>query len=365
MEQQHIQCPADTAQAAELQYFPVVYPHGWEHFDTPIPTPEMPAVLSYIIHVRRRRNEVEGVEGGKATENAIYFYIGRDASQRLSAFTIAYRFSPLPVMMPDSDHPYTFFTYAYADINDGNTYLVCRLVLPKELEDAGGVSGCSAYVSGVTYEDGTICNFLPELFTYRDHDMEALVRLVAETGAGTASAEEGIAETVSREEEEKAVFEALEAAQNGNGRNAPHRKRFLWIYTVIFVCLAVGVGMLSVRGIQYLSYQKTMLCADVYIHAGAYRQAEAYVQNALGSHNPFYRAHLRALTETTRLLCAEGRYLEAYEAAAAAPYATLLQAICREASAHAIGEGDYEAACVYASSAPDPFLRELTTDTEP
>lgn len=337
-----------------MQYYPVPRLRGQEHLETPIPTPDSPAVLSYIIRVR-------GNEDDGTPRDLLYFYIGRDRAMALSSFTIAYRFSALPVMMDDPAHPFYAYEYTDADINDDNEYIVCKFSIPPQRSD--DVTGCGAFVSGVTFPDGTAYTFDAGEFTYSDRDMQSMTAVITaeydsameyetpDTDTGSIPAD------TSPQNDEDDTFDALEAARIG--QEAARRKRRRAVRIAGYALLAAGALTLSTVGVQYLSYQSAMLGAQVYLDAGEYRQAQNYIEEEIGG-NLFSNSRRNALSATLKQLCAEERYNEAYRIASLAPYADLMQSVCREASDKALAAGDYETAYVYAAGAPDSFADEVT-----
>ncbi|MGM9626090.1 MAG: RCC1 domain-containing protein [Eubacteriales bacterium] len=336
----------DSRIQGEMLYYPVPRIAGQEHLETPIPTPDTPAVLSYIIRVKRI-----GEDG--SPEDLIYFYIGRDRALALAAFTVSYRFSALPVMVEDPEHPFYTYQYTDADINDDNAYIVCKFALPPSLSEH--FPGCGAFVSAITFPDGTSYTFGANDFTYADGDMaklEAAMTAVYDIQPQTETG--GTVMTDSGGEDE--TFDALEEEQRR--QEAARKKRRRGVRIIGYSLLAAGGVTLAAIGIQSLSYQRTMLGAQVFLDAREYRQAEQYVSEQIGG-SLFYKSRLSALTRTAKQLCAEGRYNEAYKIVSLTPYATLLQSVCREAAEAALAEDDYESAYVYACGAPDPFDGEI------
>lgn len=335
----------------EMLYYPVPRPIGLPQTQTPAATPEMPAILSYIIRVR-------GTDENGIARDLLYFYIGRDHATPLSSFTVAYRFSALPVMMDDPENPFYTYEYTDADINENNEYIVCKFSLPAHLSE--NFPGCAAYVKKTVAADGTETEISAEQFTYSDADMAELSEKM-ESFYRERSPEVHSEETKvfsAQNEQEDAVYDALLTARAGQA--AEKRKRRRMVRIVGYAMLAVGLIVLGSVGMQYLSYQKTMLGAQVYIDAGEYRQAQTYAQGESGD-NLFYISRRTALSATLDRLRAEGRHNEAYKIASLSPYADLLQEICREAADNALAAGDFETAYVYALGAPDPFDAEITS----
>ncbi len=332
----------------EMIYYPVPRPIGLPGGETPQPTPDFPAVLSYIIRVR-------GTDEQGVPRDLLYFYIGRDRSVSLSSFTITYRFSALPVMMEDPAHPFYAYEYTDTDINDDNEYIVCKFSLPASLSES--FPGCAAYIRRIVHTDGTVSDYTPEVFTYTDRDMAQLSRAMESISRDEAAKTRVFAPSSGTQDDEEETFDALLSAQRGQ-QERRHRK-FRFVRIAGYVILAVGLLSLGAIGVQYLSFQKTMLGAQVYIDAGEHAQAEAYADAENGD-NLFYISRRTALSRTLDRLRAEGRYNEAYKIASLSPYASLMQQVCREAADKALEEGDYQTAYIYAFSAPDPFDEEIT-----
>ncbi len=336
-----------TKAKIEDQHYPVPHPIGLPYTETPVPAPDIPAVLSFII----RRHGTD--EHGEARD-LLFFYIGRDPSIRLTAFTIAYRFSSLPIMMEDPAHPFHTYEYTDTNINDDNDYIVCRFSLPPSY--AENFPGCTAYVKAVTREDGVYTEFSRDSFNYSDADMARMLPAMETLYANTDEHKDTVPDSTASDEDD--TYDALLSAQRG--QEAGRHKRRSFTRFIGYAVFAVGLIVLLSVGMQYLSYQKTMIGAQVYIDAKEYRQAEQYAEGESGD-NLFYISRRTSLSQTTDRLCAEGRYNEAYKIASFSPYASVMQDICRQAANTALDAGDYETAYVYALGAPDPFDAEITS----
>lgn len=326
----------------------------------PAATASSPAVVSYII----RTHEVS--QDGQPVDT-LYFYIGRDRSIPLRSFTISYRISALPVMIPDPDNPYYRYEYTDADIDD-HEFLLCSFSLPREM--AEHFPGCSAYVSEIHTADGAApITFVPENFVYSAEDAEKVQAAMnavygvdtlniaaAQTvsDSSTARLDDGISRLDDGADEFMDTLEITRLAQEKQ-----RKKRKIGIHIIGYALLAAGMISLGSVGIHYLSYQRAMLGAAVYQDAGAQLQAERYVDEQIGG-NLFLNSQKSNLNRTVLQLCTEGRYNEAYRIVSETPFASIQQRICREASEKALEAGNWETAYVYALGAPEPFDSEIT-----
>ena len=333
--------------------------------DTPTPTQDRPAVLSYIIRTRETAPDGTG-------SDTMYFYIGRDRTVPLKSFTISYRFSALPVMVDDPEHP--FYTYEYADDDiDAHEYLLCRFTLPPQM--AEHFPGCAAFVSSIVFAaqeggEDRVLTFSSGDFVYSAEDaarvqaaMNAAYGEETFSPAGVA----GAAADGNLHDAHTAVYrpypaeedaeDALEATRLVQEKQRKKRRR--WIRVIGYALLAAGGLTLVSAGMSYLSYQRAMIGAEVYLDAGQYTAAENYINETVGT-NIFLNSQRSALSRTILRLCSEGRYNEAYRIAAGTPFASVLQNVCREASEVALAAGDWEEAYVYALGAPEPFEDEIT-----
>ncbi len=323
--------------------------------DAPKPTAASPAILSYIIRTHETTRD-------KPPLDTLYFYIGRDRSIPLRSFTISYRISALPIMIDDPDNP--FYTYEYTDTDiDDHEFLLCSFTLPPEIAD--NFPGCSAYVSKICLAGHDDCiTFAPGDFVYSAEDAEK-VQAAMNTAYGeeplsvssdhTASASAHTHSTVRENDDE--FLDTLEIARLEQAQQ--RKKRHIGIRIMGYALFAVGLISLISIGIHYLSFQRAMLSAAVYIDAGQPLQAESYVNEEIGS-NIFLNSQKSSLNRTVLQLCTEARYNEAYRIVAETPFASIQQRICREASEKALEAGDWETAYLYALGAPTPFDGEIT-----
>ncbi len=330
----------------EIRYYPTPLPiASSSRTAPPEPSQKIPAVLAYIFRARPR--------SGSATEDMVYLYIGRDRSVSLRSFTIAYRFSELPVMIEDPARSFYRYEYTDGDIND-HDYIVCKLRLPASL--SANFPGCSAYVSKICLTDGTEIAFSASDFFYAEQD-EAFLGNVLDRASRTAEQHPVPKKTTKQAPPQKKNDDPLAYDNLTYRRNA--RKSRLPRY-IGYGLSVIGIGVLIFFGVEYFSYQHAMLGADVYLDAGEIAQAEAYVQKEIG-HNRFLLTQESALASNMRVLCAEKRYNEAYRILSQTPFASLLQEVCRNAVDDAMKAGDYRTAFVYAKSAPTPFDDEITS----
>ena len=316
-----------------------------------------PAVVSYIIRTHETAQDGTPVD-------TLYFYIGRDRSIPLRSFTIKYRISALPIMLDDPDNPYYSYEYTDADIDD-HEYLLCSFTLPREM--AEHFPGCSAFVSEIrTVKDETPITHTASAFVYSAEDAEkvqaAMKAVYGEETLGTPTETEQTQTQTSHvrhtvEEEADAFMDTLEITRLAQEKQ--RRKRKIGVNLIGYALLAAGVVALVSIGTHYLSYQRAMLGAAVYIDAGAQVQAEKYVDEQIGG-NLFLNSQKSSLSRTVLQLCTEERYNEAYRIVSETPFASIGQRICREASEKALERGDWETAYVYALGAPEPFDAEIT-----
>ncbi len=345
------QIPSGSA-GSTMIYDPVPRFSDQLTLDAPKPTPTSPAILSYVIRTH------EMTQNGQPLDT-LYFYIGRDRSIPLRSFTISYRISALPIMVDDPEHPFYTYEYTDADIDD-HEYLLCSFTLPREI--AEHFPGCSAYVSKILPADSDTCiTFAPTDFVYSAEDAEKVQKAMNDAyGEETFSAApqhtaEKPHHRVDREED--AFQDTLEIARLAQENQ--RQKSRIWTRVLGYTLLAAGVVSLISVGTHYLSYQRAMLGAAVFIDAGEQIQAEAYVDEEIGG-NIFLNSQKSNLNRVVLQLCTEGRYNEAYRIVSETPFASIQQRICREASEKAMEAGDWETAYVYAFGAPTPFDREIT-----
>lgn len=320
--------------------------------DAPKPTAASPAILSYIIRTHETSPDGQPLD-------TLYFYIGRDRSVSLRSFTISYRISALPIMVDDPAN--TFYTYEYTDADiDAHEFLLCSFTLPHEI--AEHFPGCSAYVSKICLSDhDDPITFVPGDFVYSAEDAEKVQKAMNDAyGEESISTDTqpAVGEAQHRiEYEDDAFQDTLEIARLAQEKQ--RKKRFIGVHIIGYALLAAGLISLISVGIHYLSFQRAMLGAAVYIDAGQPLQAEAYVNEEIGG-NLFLNSRKSALNRTVLQLCTEGRYNEAYRITAETPFASIQQRICREASEVALEQGDWETAYLYAVGAPTPFDDEIT-----
>ena len=325
--------------------------------DAPKPTQASPAILSYIIRTHETASDGQPID-------TLYFYIGRDRSVSLRSFTISYRISALPVMVDDPANPFYTYEYTDADIDD-HEFLLCSFTLPHEI--AEHFPGCSAYVSKICLahrdaDHDEPITFTPGDFVYSAEDAEKVQKAMNEaygeesiTSVPQSHSSDGTQHRFDREDD--AFQDTLEIARLAQEKQ--RKKRYIGIHLIGYALLAAGVVSLISVGIHYLSFQRAMLGAAVYIDAGQPLQAEAYVDEEIGS-NIFLNSQKSALNRTVLQLCTEERYNEAYRITAETPFASIQQRICREASEKALEQGDWETAYLYAKGAPTPFDAEIT-----
>ena len=323
----------------------------------PAANAKAPAVVSYII----RTHEI-GQEGQPV--DTLYFYIGRDRSIPLRSFTISYRISALPVMIDDPASPYYTYEYTDADIDD-HEFLLCSFSLPREM--AENFPGCSAYVSEIrTVGSEEPITFKPENFVYSAEDAQkvqtAMKNVYGEEtlrigDAGTESSSAGHAASSYIDDGADEFMDTLEITRLEQEKQ--RKKRKAGVRLIGYAFLAAGMISLISVGTHYLSYQRAMLGAAVYLDAGAQLQAEKYVDDEIGG-NLFLNSQKSNLNRTVLQLCTEARYNEAYRIVSDTPFASIQQRICREASEKALEGGDWETAYVYALGAPEPFDGEIT-----
>ncbi len=325
--------------------------------DAPKPTAASPAILSYIIRTQETAPDKQPVY-------TLYFYIGRDRSVSLRSFTISYRISALPIMVDDPQNPFYTYEYTDADIDD-HEYLLCSFTLPQEI--AENFPGCSAYVSKICLSGHDDCiTFTPGDFVYSAEDAEkvqaAMNRAYGEETLSAASSNANTAtpaHTHSVVEENDDIFlDTLEIARLEQAKQ--RKKHHIGTRLVGYALFAAGLISLISIGVHYLSFQRAMLGAAVYIDAGKQVQAEEYINEEIGG-NIFLNSQKSTLNRTVLQLCTEERYNEAYRIVAETPFASIQQRICREASEKALEAGDWETAYVYAFGAPTPFDGEITS----
>ncbi|MBO5648320.1 MAG: hypothetical protein J6S76_00225 [Clostridia bacterium] len=342
------------ASAGEMIYEPVPRPQSQLRLDAPMPTPEIPAILSYII--RTHETAPDGTQS-----HIMYFYIGRDRSIPLTSFVISYRFSALPVMIDDPEHPFYCYTYTDDDIND-HDYLLCKFTLPPSM--AANFPGCSAFVSEINRASSTApLTFTPGDFVYSADDaarvqgaMNAVWGEETFDSTADASAYPHDRASASLHDEEEDALEIMRQAQYSQ-----HNERRRWIRILGYALLAAGSVLMITAGATYLSFQSAMLRATGYVDSGDQIGAEQYLTEKLGKSNPFFNSHRESLSYTIRKLCREERYNEAYRIISDTPFASMLEDVCREASDRALERGDWETAYLYALGAPTPFDDEITS----
>ncbi len=325
----------------------------------PAANAKAPAVVSYIIRTHETSQDGQPVD-------TLYFYIGRDRSIPLRCFTISYRISALPVMIDDPDNPYYTYEYTDADIDD-HEFLLCSFSLPREM--AENFPGCSAYVSEICPVDAdTPITFRAENFVYSAEDAEKVqAAMKAVYGEETLNAaNDSAGSTVQTPSGGTSAYiddgadefmDTLEIARLEQQKQ--RKKRKAGVRLIGYALLAAGMISLISVGAHYLSYQRVMLGAAVYLDAGAQLQAEKYVDEEIGG-NLFLNSQKSNLNRTVLQLCTEARYNEAYRIVSETPFASIQQRICREASEKALEAGDWETAYVYALGAPEPFDGEIT-----
>ena len=313
-----------------------------------------PAVVSYIIRTHETAQDGHPVD-------TLYFYIGRDRSIPLRSFTIQYRISALPIMLDDPDNPYYRYEYTDADIDD-HEYLLCSFTLPREM--AENFPGCAAFVSEIyTKESDEPITFSASDFVYSAEDAEkvqsAMKAVYGEEPLGAAKEDTPqVQNRYTVEEDADEFMDTLEITRLAQEKQRKKRKIGVRIFG--YALFAAGLISLASVGFHYLSYQRAMLGAAVYIDAGAQVQAEQYIEDEIGD-NLFLNSLKSSLNRTVLQLCTEARYNEAYRIVSETPFASIGQRICREASEKALEAGDWETAYVYALGAPEPFDEEITS----
>lgn len=347
-----VQTPSAGA-ASSMIYDPVPRFADQLQLDAPKATPACPAILSYII-----RTHETAADGSPL--DTLYFYIARDRSVPLASFTVSYRFSALPIMLDDPANP--FYTYEYTDADiDAHEYLLCSFTLPPEMAQA--FPGCAAYVSEIRFAgEDRVAVFSPGDFVYSEEDAEKVQAAMnaaygEEVLSSAPQTDSGTRTSPADVYDSDEMLDTLEITRIAQEKQ--RKKRRLGVRLIGYALVLTGVIALISVGVHYLSYQRAMIGATVFIDAGQQLQAEEYVREAIGS-NIFLNSQKSALSRTVLQLCTEGRYNEAWRIVSETPFASIQQNICREASETALEAGDWENAYVYAVAAPTPFDDEIT-----
>lgn len=238
------------------------------------------------------------------------FEIRRDLARRIKSFTLRYRFSSLPVFVPDEQN--TFKTYLY-DAGDVNTeeFIDISAVIPSRMN----VTDCGAYISEIVLESGQVLTYDSSEYRFMRKmqtapTIDAPIAPTPTQNVGTsAPTPDASVDTLAKRKKRTSSKPQLTAAQREARRG---RQLVIILVAVVAVLVAEIIG-----GVALYNY--------------------------LGIKN------------STDMLMRDGRYNEAYKLALEENSKGLLQRVCEKAAVYYKDAGDLETAYVYALGAPKPF----------
>ncbi len=232
------------------------------------------------------------------------FAIRRDLSVPISAFTIRYRFSSLPVFKDDADNKFNTYVYDAGDVNTAEL-----IEISAEIPSRMSVTDCGAYISEIALDGANAITYDASEYRFMRKRANTPTPPAAQSaqnpGAPTPKPVDP-PKTVPQKPVQKRVLSREE-------REARRGKRLAVILAAVLVIL-----VLEVIG-----------CVSLY--------------NYLGVKN------------STDMLMNDERYNEAYKLALLENRDSLLQRVCEKAALYYYSAGDLETAYVYALGAPKPF----------
>ncbi len=352
----------------DMQYLPVPNLHGHRR---------SPAQLKYVI-----------LTGRDTGEPVLHFYIARDQSTPLASFTLTYRFTALPIMIPDPAAAFSRLIYDRAEINR-HEYIVVKM----RLDPHEPFMGCGAFVSAIAYADGRVEQYTFSDYSYTDEDMKTLGGAMQAAAAKSRQPARGnlpAGRSAAAISDRGGHASGMGGAQNGQrppvpAREQPKQERikiregdYLAAYELedeedeprsgtvgrILRLVLLGAALIAVValvavGVSFIRCQWVLSEVSPYLSEGAYAEAEQYAEGKLGKNNFFYNNQRNGMAATLNALCSEGRYNEAYRIVIATPFASLMQDVCEKGAEASLAAGQYKTAYEYAVSAPEPFDQDV------
>ncbi len=238
----------------------------------------------------------------EAGESVLRLAIKRNLSMPIKSFTFRFRFSPLPVYLPDSEHGFTDYKYTEDDLNT-TSLITFNAALPEKLS----LEGCSAYISEVMLESGQIIRY--DAAEYR------FVRRPKEPGTTQNRTRQAIVRQSGGVQTElpTEVNKQTPPKERTPLSDKENRTRLMVILgALVFVLIVEVIGGTC-----------------LYRYLGVKNSTDALIK--------------------------EARYNEAYKIAMDSDFDSLLQRVCEKASAYYLEKGDFESAYIYSYGAPKRF----------
>ena len=308
-----------------------------KYFEVPYLPAEMLVPVSVV------RASIEATEEGK---RILSLYIERDLNYPIRSFTLWYRLSSLPIETYDSAHPYMKLEYNKPVMNE-QSKLIFKQIIPDDAE----ISGCCAFVSDVSLEEGGV-------ITYKQSDY-------IEPGTESISVPDGKI-------------------------NIEKKKKTSKIRAIVISSIVAGVILLGACGLfvlgksveatanklvseqrfneAYKIVSDTMFknvlqdvckdAVDYYLSCDDYDNAFVYAKAAP---DPFEEEVIEKLS---LILLEQERYSELYLFLEGSTYKDVFQKICESASEKYLDKKDYENAYFYADAAPDSFASKVINEAK-
>ncbi len=261
-------------------------------FDVPVLPPDRSAVAS-----------VQSIALVKSEDapDVMRITIKRNLSVKIRSCTFRYRFSNLPIYVPDAKHPFNSFVYNEEDINES-----AQITFNGTVSNQQMIEGCSAYISEIILANG-------QLISYEPTDYRFLLRpKKKQTGSSDFSDDLHTERKPTEMAPPTAPVEGSSSFAASGRSSGKGIRRVILLTAFIFIMLAEAVA-----GVYVFRYMRVKNSADALMN--------------------------------------DIRYNEAYKLVSETDYAGLLQRVCEKASVYYSSIGDLESSYVYAMGAPDPF----------
>ncbi|MBQ8249898.1 MAG: hypothetical protein IJY93_08520 [Clostridia bacterium] len=239
-------------------------------------------------------------------QDTMRIVIKRDLSVSIKSFTFRYRFSSLPIYVPDEEHKFSKYVYEDDDLNSSELITILGSV-PSHLT----TDGCCAYISEITLSSGQILEF--------DSSQFRLIRR-PKTKKAPQPEPTSVQTDIPSILPEADVQKATEKKKKSQLSPEKKRRRLIVILAAMVVMFAVEI----VGGIALYRYLGVKNSAD--------------------------------------MLIKEQRFNEAYKIAYDSDYDSVLNRVCKKAVEYYLGNNDLETAYVYAYGSSNSELTDLVID---
>ena len=257
------------------------------------PNIQAPAVIQSIALIRK-----------SGEEDVLRLVIKRDLSVPIESFTFRFRFSALPIYVPDSQHSFSEYKYTEDDVNSSEL-ITFNGIVPEGLD----ISGSGAYICAVSLISGQSLEY--EASEYKFVRRPRKQEPTDTSGINTAKQE-------SQPAPKKRTASDRDAAPHEDASKSAEIQKKKRTRLTVILCALMMVLILEAIGGVFL-----------YRYLGVRRSTDALMK--------------------------EARYNEAYKIAENSGYDSLLQRVCEKASTHYFETGDLESAYIYAYGAPEQF----------